>query len=164
MASAFEPGLGGPKKESRGEATLALLRPSLTIKRRFNASPEKVYAAWTDPAKVSQWFGCSDASVIEAIFDVRVGGSYAIATRKENGEENRASGIYREVVPNRKLVFTWTPDRGLRSESIVTLLITPDGSGCFLTLTHEKFVDEETRDLHEHGWTGCLDKLEAYLA
>ena len=110
------------------------------------------------------WFHCSDASVIDASFDVRVGGSYTIATRKGTGEENRASGIYREVVPNRKLVFTWVHDRDLRTETIVTLLLRPDGSGCFLTLTHEMFADEETRDLHEHGWTGCFDNLQAYLA
>jgi uncharacterized protein YndB with AHSA1/START domain len=164
MTSAFEPAPGGFSKESHAKPTFALLRPSLTIKRRFNASPEAVYAAWTDPAKIRQWFGCSDATIIEASFDVRVGGSYAIATRKETGEVNRADGVYREIVPNRKLVFTWTPNTGLRAESIVTLLITPDGPGCFVTLSHEMFVDEETRNRHEQGWRGCFDKLERFLA
>jgi uncharacterized protein YndB with AHSA1/START domain len=164
MTSAFQSGLGGVAKERSGEATLALLRPSLMLKRRFNASPEQVYAAWTDPEKVSQWFGCSDATVIDAFFDVRVGGSYMIAIRKENGEEHRVGGIYRDVIPNRKLVFTWVPEGGLRAESLLTLIITPADSGSYLTLVHEQFVDAEERDRHEHGWTGCLAKLEAYLA
>ncbi len=164
MASAFQPGLSGTAKEAGGEATLALLRPSLTIKRRFNASPEKLYAAWTDPAKLSQWFGCSGASVIDASCDVRAGGSFTIAIRKENGEESRVGGVYCDVIPNRKLVFTWAPEQGLETGSLVTLLITPADSGSYLTLIHEQFVDEETRNATENGWGACLDKLAAYLA
>jgi uncharacterized protein YndB with AHSA1/START domain len=68
------------------------------------------------------------------------------------------------VVPNEKLVFTWawrsTPER----ESLVTVLIRPDGDGSLLTLVHELFFDEDTRDRHGRGWTGCLDKLTRYLA
>ena len=164
MASAFQPGLSGTAKEAGGEATLALLRPSLTIKRRFNALPEKLYAAWTDPAKLGQWFGCSGASVIDASCDVRTGGSFTITVRKENGEEPRVGGTYREVIPNRKLVFTWAPDWRVQAESLVTLLITPDGTGSYLTLIHEQFVDEESRDATENGWGSCLDRLDAYLA
>lgn len=164
MASAFQPELSGTAKQAHGEAKVALLRPSLTIKRRFNASPEKLYAAWTDPEKVSQWFGCTGASVIDASCDLRVGGSYTIAVRKENGEESRVGGVYRDIIPNRKLVFTWAPEQGLRAESLVTVLITPADSGSYLTLIHEQFVDEETRDAHKNGWGACLDKLEAYLA
>jgi uncharacterized protein YndB with AHSA1/START domain len=164
MTTASQSGLSGIGRKSQGQATLAQLRPSLTIKRRLNASPEKVYAAWTDPQKVSQWFGCTGASVIEASLDVRVGGGYTIAIRKENGEESRVGGVYRDVIPNRKLVFTWAPEQGLRAESIVTLLITPADSGSYLTLIHEQFVDQETRDAHQNGWGACLDKLDAYLA
>lgn len=164
MATTFQPEPGGTAKQRSGEATLALLRPSLTVKRRLNASPEKVFAAWTDPEKISQWFGCPGATVIDAACDLRVGGSYTIAIRKENGEESRVGGVYRDVIPNRKLVFTWVPEQGLRAESLVTLLITPADPGCYLTLIHEQFVDEATRDAHENGWGACLDKLSAYLA
>jgi uncharacterized protein YndB with AHSA1/START domain len=164
MTSAFQSGVSGTGGKGRGSATLAKAKPSLIIKRRFNVSAERVYAAWTDPEKVRQWFHCGDATVTDAAFDVRIGGHYTIATRKASGEENRASGVYRDVLPDRKLVFTWTHDRNPEAETLVTVLITPDGSGCYLTLTHEMFADEETRDLHNNGWTGCLDNLEAYLA
>jgi uncharacterized protein YndB with AHSA1/START domain len=96
--------------------------------------------------------------------DVRVGGSYTITVRKENGEEPRVGGVYRDVIPNRKLVFTWAPDWRLQAESLVTVLITPADSGSYLTLIREKFVDEETRDATESGWDSCLDRLDAYLA
>jgi uncharacterized protein YndB with AHSA1/START domain len=135
-------------------------KPSLTLKRRLNAAPEKVYAAWTEPAKIAKWFGPDSGAVERAETDLRVGGRYAVVFRTEDGEEHHVSGIYREVVPNEKLVFTWawrsTPER----ESLVTVLIRPDGDGTSLTLTHERFFDEAARDRHEYGWTGSLDKLE----
>ena len=87
-----------------------------------------------------------------------------IDTSKEI-EANHAflSGVYREVIPQRKLVYTWawksTPER----ESLVTVELRAAGGGTDLTLTHEQFYDEEARDRHEHGWTGCLGRLERYL-
>jgi uncharacterized protein YndB with AHSA1/START domain len=140
------------------------VKPSLTLKRRLNAPPEKVYAAWTDPEKIAKWFGPDAGAVQRAETDVRIGGRYTIVFETEDGEEHHVSGAYREVVPDRKLVFTWawrsTPER----QSLVTVSIRPDGSGSLLTLLHEQFFDEAARDRHEHGWTGSLDKLERYLA
>jgi uncharacterized protein YndB with AHSA1/START domain len=68
------------------------------------------------------------------------------------------------VIPDEKLNFTWAWRTMPERESLVTILIKPDGDGSLLTLIHEQFFDEDARDRHEHGWTGCLDKLEAYLA
>ena len=48
-------------------------------------------------------------------------------------------------------------------ESLVTILIKPEGDGSLLTLIHEQFFDEPARGRHEYGWTGCLDKLERLL-
>ncbi len=139
-------------------------KPSLTLKRRFNAAPEKVYAAWTQPAQIAQWFGPDAGGVQRAETDLRAGGRFTIAFNTEDGEEHQVNGVYREVVRNKKLVFTWawrsTPER----ESLVTVLIEPDGDGSLLTLIHEQFFDEAARDRHRHGWTGSLDKLERYLA
>lgn len=139
-------------------------KPSLAIKRRLNAPPEKVYAAWTDPEKILKWFGPDSGPVHEAATDVRVGGRYAVSFSTEDGERHDVSGVYREVVPNRKLVFTWAWRTMPERESLVTILIKPDGTGSILTLIHEQFFDEAARDGHARGWTGCLDKLERYLA
>ena len=145
------------------EASLAT-KPSLTLKRHFNASPEKIYAAWTDPEKIAHWFGPERIETLRAQADARVGGAFRIVMRSPDGEEHDVSGVYREVVPNEKLVFTWawrsTPER----ESLVTILIKPDGAGSLLTLIHEQFFDETARDHHREGWVGCFDKLERYLA
>ena len=145
-------------------ATRVLIEPSLTLKRRLKAPPASVYAAWTNPQKIVKWFGPDKGPVEHAEFDVRAGGKYTVIFRTEDGDQHHVSGIYREVVPDEKLVFTWawrsTPER----ESLVTILIKPDGAGSLLTLQHEKFFDEPARDRHREGWTGCLDKLERYLS
>ena len=136
------------------------IKPSLTLKRRLNAPVEKVYAAWTDPEKIVKWFGPDSGPVTRAETDLRVGGRYIIAFNTENGERHQVGGIYREVVPNERLVFTWawhtTPER----ESLVTVTVKPDGAGSILTLLHEQFFDEAARDGHKRGWSGSLDKLE----
>ena len=139
-------------------------KPSLTIKRRLNAPPAKVYAAWTDPTQIKRWFGPTQVETLSAAADVRVGGRFRIVMRAPDGEEHDVSGVYREVVPSERLVFTWawrsTPER----ESLVTVTLKADGSGTMLTLTHEQFFDEPARDRHRNGWTGTLDKLEKLFA
>ena len=140
-------------------------KPSLTFKRRLNAAPEKVYAAWTDPQKLIRWFGRVDAKpdTVRAEVDPRVGGRYRVNFNIESGEYFEVGGIYREVVPNQRLVFSWawhsTPER----ESLVTLSLQPDGDGTLLTLHHEQLFDEAARDGHESGWIGTLDKLEKFI-
>jgi len=141
-------------------------RPSLTLTRRFRARPEKVWAAWTEPEKLIAWFCTSKAKPgsFRADLDVRVGGRYRISFDMEPGEHSEVGGIYREVVPNEKLVFSWawhsTPER----ESLVTVSIRPDGAGSLLVFTHEQFFDEAARDRHRTGWSGALDKLETLVA
>jgi uncharacterized protein YndB with AHSA1/START domain len=139
-------------------------KPSLTLKRHFNAAPEKVYAAWTDPEKIVKWFGPDAGPVKHAEADVRIGDRYAVNFFTEDGEEHHVSGIYQDVVPNERLVFTWAWRTMPERESLVTVLIAPDGEGTLFTLVHEQFFDEPARDRHREGWTGCMDKLERYLA
>jgi uncharacterized protein YndB with AHSA1/START domain len=145
-------------------STATAVKPSLTIKRRFNASPAKAFAAWTDPENVKHWMGPGEVKVLSAESDPRAGGRYRWVMQTPNGEVHDVSGAYREVIANEKLVFTWawksTPER----ESLVTVTFKPDGAGTLMTLTHEQFFDAEARDRHQGGWTGAMDKLEKYLA
>lgn len=140
-----------------------LAKPSLTIKRRIKASPERVYRAWTDPAQITRWFGPEGAEMLSAEADVRVGGRYRMVFRTPDGEEHDVSGSYREVTPNQKLVFTWMWRTMPERQSLVTVSLERDDDGTLLTLLHEQFFDEATRDRHRSGWSGTLDKLERYL-
>jgi uncharacterized protein YndB with AHSA1/START domain len=139
-------------------------KPSLTIKRRLNASPDKVYGAWTEPQKIVRWWGPGPTDALRAEADLRVGGRFRVVFRTPDGEEHDVGGVYRDVVPNERLVFTWawrtTPER----ESLVTVALKSDGDGTLLTLTHEQFFDEVARDRHRTGWSAALDKLETSFA
>jgi len=138
-------------------------KPSLTIKRRFNAPPAKVFAAWTDPQKVKRWMGPGEVRVLGAESDARAGGRYRWVMLAPDGEHHDVSGVYREVIPNERLVFTWawksTPER----ESLVTLTFKRDGDGTLFTMVHEQFFDETARDNHNKGWTSAIEKLDKYL-
>jgi len=137
--------------------------PGLLLRRTLNAPPERVYEAWTNP-KVAQQFICPESVTVPAIeLDVRVGGAYRIVMRKEDGEEIVVRGVYREVVPNRRLAMTWRWEEDDPKDEYDTLLsidFSPHGSGTELTLRHEQFAKAESRDNHEHGWSSILDKLE----
>ena len=144
-------------------STATTVKPSLTIKRRFNAAPEKVFAAWADPDKMRHWIGPTGTLSARTASDLRVGGRYDIKMILAVGEHD-VGGVYREIVPNEKLVFTWawqsTPER----ESLVTVTFKPDGTGTVMTLLHEQLFDNETRDRHNAGWLGTIDRLEKYLS
>jgi uncharacterized protein YndB with AHSA1/START domain len=137
-------------------------KPSLVLKRRLKAAPEKVYEAWTRPEQMTQWWGVTGnprSPIAET--DLRVGGRFRVQFWGPTDEHNSVSGTYREVVPNRKLCFSWawqsTPER----ESLVTIELNPVNDGTMLTLTHEQFFNEKARDDHSRGWNATLDRLEA---
>lgn len=138
-------------------------KPKLTLVRRFAAPPEAVWRAWTDPEALKHWFGPDAGEVLLAKTDVRVGGRFHVVFHTLDGEKHDVSGTYREVQPNRKLVFTWawisTPER----VSQVTLSFKAEGQGTEFTLLHEHFFDMAARDGHEFGWTGSMEKLSRFL-
>jgi uncharacterized protein YndB with AHSA1/START domain len=140
------------------------VKPSLTLKRRFKAPPAKVFAAWIDPEKVKRWMGPGEVKAVSAESDIRAGGRYRWVMRAPSGEEFDVSGVYHEIVPNEKLVFTWAWKSTPEKESLVTVVLKPDGDGTLLTLTHEQFDDADARDRHQGGWNGALDKMEKLFA
>src|SRR5580692_568652 len=145
-------------------ATQTAVKPSLTLKRRLKAPPAKVFAAWVDPEKVKGWMGPGEIKAVSAACDTRVGGRYDWKMRSPDGEPHNVGGVYREIVPNEKLVFTWAWEGTPERESLVTVLLKPDGDGTLLTLPHEQLFDEDARDRHHGGWTAALDKMEKYFA
>ncbi len=81
-----------------------------------------------------------------------------------DGEPHDVSGTYREVVPQRRLVFTWAWISTAERVSQVTLSFEPTGKGTRFTLLHEQFFDMAARDGHERGWGGSMEKLARFLA
>jgi uncharacterized protein YndB with AHSA1/START domain len=139
-------------------------KPSLTLSRSYPVAPEKVWRAWTDREAIKRWWGPGNEPVSLAELDVRVGGRFRIVFGGPEGKAHECAGVYREVVPNRKLVFTWAwPNSTPERESLVTITLRAAGKGTELTFRHEQFFDETARDSHERGWSGALDKLERFL-
>ena len=140
-------------------------KPSLVLHRKFSVAPQKVWRAWTEPEALKGWFGPGGPQAVSvADVDLRVGGRFRLVFGASDGNEHEAAGIYREVQPNRKLVFTWcwprtTPDR----VSQVTILLRPEGKGTDMEFRHEQFFDQAARDGHERGWTETFIKLERFL-
>lgn len=136
-------------------------KPSLTIKRCIKTDPQTLFAAWTEPEKIIQWWGPTGMTGTHAEVDPRQGGRFRFIMKAADGEINDVSGIYKEFVPHEKLVMSWawitTPER----VSQLTLTFKADGDATILTLLHEQFADEAARDGHNKGWTETLDKLEA---
>jgi uncharacterized protein YndB with AHSA1/START domain len=139
-------------------------QPSLTLQRRLNAAPAKVFRAWTERAQFMTWMHPGGSDVVRAELDVRVDGRYVIVYRKPDGNEVEVGGRYLEVVPDRKLVFTWVWRYSPEHESQVTLLLEPDGDATWLTLTHERLADDAQCEDHRRGWTDGIDSLERYVA
>ncbi len=140
-------------------------KPKLTLTRQIKAPVEKVFAAWTNGTALKRWFGPSDdMTIVVADVDLRVGGRYRIVMQEKSGEQHRIGGIYREIVPNARLVFTWAWESTPERESLVTVELKAVDGGTRLTLTHEQFADEPARDRHAQGWAGTLDRLDRHLA
>ncbi|WP_438749567.1 SRPBCC family protein [Pararhizobium sp. O133] len=137
--------------------------PSVTIVRRIKATPARIFQAITEPSQMLQWWGPDAGPTLSVEADVRPGGRFSIVFRLLNGDEHNPTGIYKEVIRDRKLVFTWEwPDMPER-ESLVTFLLEPIDGGTELTLIHANLPDEEARQSHETGWCGLLDKLPVFL-
>jgi uncharacterized protein YndB with AHSA1/START domain/predicted enzyme related to lactoylglutathione lyase len=137
--------------------------PPLQVKRLIKTSRERVFAAWTTPSQVPRWFGPATCRVIDAQIDLRVGGSYQFRVCSDAHGEMTVSGEYQEVVAPEKLVFTWRwlndPDWE-NVKSVVTVEFAEVEGGTEVRLTHEGFPSDESAGNHEHGWNGCLDKLQ----
>ena len=136
----------------------------LRLTRRYPVAAEKVWRAWTDPQALSAWFGPGEPhSVLVAELDVRAGGRYRIRFRTPDGEEHEVAGVYQEVEPGRRLVFSWawhsTPERVSR----ISIALQSVPGGTELEFLQDRFFDQAARDNHERGWTASLVKLDRWL-
>src|SRR6266567_7073720 len=140
---------------------------SLEIKRHIKAPRERVYAAWTDPAQMKQWFGPENVQTRNLIVDARVGGEFRWDLVNSEGEKMTMLGEYRELQPSQKIVFTWQwqDDEDWENHvSIVTVELDDADGGTELRLTHEQLPNEASRDGHTRGWESALDKLEKFFS
>jgi uncharacterized protein YndB with AHSA1/START domain len=148
-------------------------KTSLEIRRVFAAPRQKVYDAWTQLEHLQHWM-CRDVPTHDVKyleFDVKPGGRYAIQVKTPEGVTYIGRGIFREVKPPEKIVFTWgwtrSPDDPKeplqKSETTVTVELLDRGAKTEMVFTHTNFVHTKELEDTRKGWGGCFDVLEQYL-
>ncbi len=136
----------------------------LRLSRRFKATREAVFRAFTDPVELAKWFGPEGMNVDNVQIDLRPGGAYSMVFNEADGGIHGLSGVYREISPPERLVMTLVWDDGDMAglETLVTLEFAAAGAETELTVIHEKLPSQNSLDLHNQGWTSsfkCLDQL-----
>jgi uncharacterized protein YndB with AHSA1/START domain len=140
-------------------------RISLEIKRVIKAPRARIYVAWTDPAQLREWFGPENVQTRSLVAEARVGGKFRWDVTSPEGEEMTMHGEFRELQPNRKIVFTWRWENDQDWEqwdSAVTVEFSDCDGGTEVRLIHEQLPSKESRDRHTEGWKSVLDKLERF--
>lgn len=142
----------------------------LVLARIIDAPRASIWRCWTEPELVTQWFVPKPWSVPRAEMDVRPGGSSLIVMADPDGNEYPNPGVYLDVVPNEKLVFTdaftsaWQPSGKPFMVGIVTLDDAGEGRTRYVaTARHWTVEDREQHEkmgFHE-GWGICAEQLEA---
>jgi uncharacterized protein YndB with AHSA1/START domain len=135
----------------------------LRLTRVFNAPRALVFRAWTEAEQMKRWFCPHDHWGVDVEVDARVGGAYRIAMHDtDTGRDHVARGTFREVRAPERLVFTWRWAED-SPQTLVTVEFRDLGGKTEVTLTHEALPTAESRQKHEHGWNGCLDRLGKVL-
>jgi uncharacterized protein YndB with AHSA1/START domain len=147
---------------------------SLQVRRIFQAPREKVFAAWTQREQLERWMGRDVPShrVSYRELNAKPGGRYVIdVLDTATGAEYVGQGVFREVSPPEKLVFTWgwTKKQSdgrhalLHPETEVTVEFRQQGQATEVILTHTRFEEMKEREETVRGWNGCFDVLAEVL-
>lgn len=144
-------------------------RPGLHIRRVFEAPRDLVWLAWTRPEMALRWLGPVEWPAVRVEQDLRVGGAWSALLKSGGGEETLwQGGVYREVDPPERLVFTFQwGDRhedGSPVETIVTVVLRELASGrTLMEFTHAELKSAESVTGHRRGWTSSFDRLGEWL-
>jgi uncharacterized protein YndB with AHSA1/START domain len=139
---------------------------TLTLTRIFDAPRALVFRAWTDPALAAHWWAPRGFTLISCEMQVRPGGAWRRCMRSPDGSVICKRGVYREIAAPERLVFTYADEdeAGVPGhETLVTVTFAESGGKTVLTLQHGRFETATTRDAHNAGWAGALDRLAGHL-
>lgn len=136
---------------------------TLMIRRTVRAAPERLFAAWTEPAHLLRWWGPAHVRCAGAEVDLRVGGQWRIGNRLPDGALLWIVGVFEVIEPPTRLVYSWRLEPGPDTQERVTVRFEPRGTDTEVVIVHERIATEPVRADHKMGWLGCLDGLVAWL-
>ena len=146
---------------------------TLILTRMLNATPERAFRAWTTPEHIQQWFQPEPGMTVpRASMDLRVGGKFRIQMKNPDGEFFTAVGVFKEVKPPERLVYTWDWEKdGSGAEfgevegkpSLITVEFLKRGARTEFVLTHSRFATVESRDNHARGWDRGVESFAKFV-
>jgi len=141
--------------------------PLLLITRILNAPRSLVWEVWTSGEHMARWCAPKGFTIPVSEGEVRPGGAWRSCMVSPEGVEHWVGGVYREVVPPERLVFTHVWDEGEdipRHETLVTLEFSDaEGGKTRMAFKQEFFRSVSSRDGHEGGWSESFERLDNYL-
>jgi uncharacterized protein YndB with AHSA1/START domain len=141
-------------------------RLGITITRVFDAPRERVWREWTEPEAFADWFGAAGGHVpLNTVsMDVRPGGTLRLTMFAERGEIHW-TGVYREVEPPARLVFTISDQPDDDRYELITVALTDLGDGRTEMLLEQRgLMSSEEYKRARSGWSTFLDRLDERLA
>jgi uncharacterized protein YndB with AHSA1/START domain len=147
----------------------SILRPTLRMQRVFDAPRALLWAAWTKPEMLVRWLGPVDWPAISASCDLRVGGRWSATLQSASGKQLHQHGVYLEVVPEERLVFTFkwkgNHEDGPPVDTQVTVALSDSADGSTqLDFTHAELKSPHSLAGHRQGWTSSFARLDVWLS
>jgi uncharacterized protein YndB with AHSA1/START domain len=139
----------------------------LVIKRTFDAPRDLVWKCWTTPEMAKQWWGPIEYPANYIDIDFRVGGSWrACLHGRDDGRDLWQGGVIREIVPPRRLVYTfkWDADGERGIDTVVTVEFEEEDGKTLMTFHQSQFESLAERDGHNYGWGSTFDRFDLYLS
>jgi uncharacterized protein YndB with AHSA1/START domain len=141
-------------------------RLDLRVTRLFAAPRDLVFRLWTDPAHLIHWWGPRGFRTLSCEIDLRPGGNWRIKSRAPDGMEFSSYGVFHDIVPPERLVFSHSfdfPGKPLGPSTLVTLHFTEENGKTRLAFHQGVFTTIADRDGHEAGWSSAFDLIDDYL-
>ena len=135
----------------------------LAINRTYNAPIDVVWEAWADPDQAKVWWGPRGFKVPVVELDERVGGKWRALMVAPDGTELWQHGVYREIVPKKRIVYTMIWDREPDHEMLVTINFTGKGKKTEISFEQTRFKSDGEREGHKGGWSQSFDRLGEFL-
>ena len=143
---------------------------SLKLRRIFDAPRDLVWLAWTRPEMTVRWLGPVEWPAARVAQDLRVGGEWSALLKSADGDETLwQGGVYREVAPPERLVFTFAWGEGHEDGNAVETIVSIDLTALsshqtLLEFTQIGLKSTASANGHHHGWTSSFDRLDGWLA